>query len=77
MVRWGEQRERMAEDVAVLAEDDGGAPGDEDVLLAVCDGETVGDVMSQSLWWRIAWMWISRAKRLTRWWRRTCFACYR
>ena len=40
MARWGEQRERMAEDVAVLAEDDSGAPGDEDALLALCDNAT-------------------------------------
>ena len=32
----------MSEDVAVLAEDKCGVPGDDEVLLAVCDGETVG-----------------------------------
>ena len=31
----------MSEGAAVLAEDDGGAPSNEDVLLAVCDGDTV------------------------------------
>ena len=37
MVQWGEWRERMSEDVEVLAEDDGGPPDNEDVLLAVCN----------------------------------------